>query len=204
MGGETLSTIAEKYSLRMGSVVLANTGIDTETIHPGQVLTIPDSDASDAELEKEWQERQAKQRVAKAPVTKRTTLSSQKAGSSTSFGSPISARYVSQGFSASHPGKDFVASPGTPVRAIASGCVIVASSGYNGGYGTTLVVNLGGGFTARYAHLRAFARGISAGSCYDKGDIIAYSGNTGRSTGPHLHFEIHLNGVAKNPGAYGL
>ena len=96
-----------------------------------------------------------------------------------------------------HNGVDWGAPTGTPVKATAAGRVSVA--GVGGGYGNVVYIRHAGGVESRYAHLDAFATGISAGTDVAAGQVIGYVGTTGRSTGPHLHFEIHLNGTPVDP-----
>jgi murein DD-endopeptidase MepM/ murein hydrolase activator NlpD len=97
-----------------------------------------------------------------------------------------------------HEGIDISVPEGTPIRAAASGTVIMAS--YNGGYGNYTCVDHGSGLSTCYAHQSGFA--VSAGQSVDQGQIIGYSGNTGSSTGPHLHFEVRINGAAQDPMGY--
>jgi len=87
-----------------------------------------------------------------------------------------------------HFGTDFGASVGTPAKATADGTVV--SAGWAGGYGRMVVLRLWNGFTLRYGHLSRFASGIRPGRKVLQGQVIAYTGNTGLSTGPHLHYEI--------------
>ncbi|MDR0885604.1 MAG: M23 family metallopeptidase [Clostridiales Family XIII bacterium] len=98
-----------------------------------------------------------------------------------------------------HKGVDFTASVGTPVYAADSG-VVVSCEQDGSGYGNIIVVDHGGGIETAYAHLSAFT--VSPGTRVMRGDQIASSGNTGRSTGPHLHFEVRINGTAVNPMQY--
>ena len=97
-----------------------------------------------------------------------------------------------------HEGIDISVPEGTPIRAAASGTVIMAS--YNGGYGNYTCVDHGGGLSTCYAHQSGFA--ASVGASVGQGDTIGYSGNTGSSTGPHLHFEVRIDGVATDPLGY--
>ena len=97
-----------------------------------------------------------------------------------------------------HEGIDISVPEGTPIRAAASGTVIMAS--YNGGYGNYTCVDHGSGLSTCYAHQSGFA--VASGQSVDQGDIIGYSGNTGSSTGPHLHFEVRVNGTAQDPMGY--
>ncbi len=88
-----------------------------------------------------------------------------------------------------HTGVDFAAQRGTPVRAVGDG--VIADAGWNGGYGKAIDVKHDSTYMSRYAHLDRFAPGIHAGASVTKGQIIGYVGSTGRSTGPHLHFELY-------------
>lgn len=97
-----------------------------------------------------------------------------------------------------HAGIDMAAPIGTPIRAAKSGVVI--QSGSMGGYGYAIVIDHGGGFTTLYAHQsRLVARD---GQSVRQGELIGYVGNTGNSTGPHLHFETRVNGSPQNPRRY--
>ncbi|PID35338.1 MAG: peptidase M23 [Rhodobacterales bacterium] len=99
-----------------------------------------------------------------------------------------------------HNGVDWAAPTGTPVMAAAAGKVAVAGPG--GGYGNVVYIDHSGGLQTRYAHLNGFAKGISAGVQVRAGQLIGYVGTTGRSTGPHLHFELHVNGKPVDPLTY--
>jgi len=94
-----------------------------------------------------------------------------------------------------HAGIDIAASTGTPVHAAAGGVVVKAS--YNGGYGNVVIVDHGSGIMTLYGHNSSFA--ASVGTSVKRGDVIAYAGSTGNSTGPHCHFEVRINGVPQNP-----
>ncbi|WP_276118219.1 M23 family metallopeptidase [Pararhizobium qamdonense] len=94
-----------------------------------------------------------------------------------------------------HAGIDFRAPTGTRILATAPGTVITA--GKNGGYGNMVEIDHGNGITTRYAHLSTIL--VNAGDKIRTGEPIARSGSTGRSTGPHLHYEVRLNGEAVDP-----
>ncbi len=102
------------------------------------------------------------------------------------------------GYNSFHYGVDLAAPSNTPVYAIASGKVTLATYGDANGYYISL--GHGGGYGSIYCHLNSFA--VSAGDYVSQGQVIGYVGSTGWSTGPHLHFEIHLNGSAVNPMSY--
>lgn len=97
-----------------------------------------------------------------------------------------------------HAGMDFAAPEGTPIRAAGSG--VVQSAGWGGGYGNLLIIDHGNQVTTRYAHLNEFL--VQHGQPVVAGQIIAKSGNTGASTGPHLHYETRVKGEPKDPAAF--
>jgi murein DD-endopeptidase MepM/ murein hydrolase activator NlpD len=94
-----------------------------------------------------------------------------------------------------HPGLDISADKGQPVRATAGG--LVESAEWSGNYGNFLVIDHGFGIKTRYGHLSGFA--VKAGATVQRGDLVGYVGATGRATGPHVHFEIMVNGRLINP-----
>jgi murein DD-endopeptidase MepM/ murein hydrolase activator NlpD len=100
-----------------------------------------------------------------------------------------------------HEGIDISVPEGTPIRAAADGTVILMQSEYeSGGYGNYTCIDHGGGLSTCYAHQSSFA--TSVGAQVSQGDVIGLSGNTGHSTGPHLHFEVRINGAATDPLGY--
>ncbi len=99
-----------------------------------------------------------------------------------------------------HKGIDIGAPKGTPIKVAASGTVISASTGYNGGYGNYMVVSHGNGVETAYGHCSALY--VKPGQKVSQGQVIGAVGNTGRSYGNHLHLEIRVNGVAQNPQNY--
>jgi murein DD-endopeptidase MepM/ murein hydrolase activator NlpD len=111
---------------------------------------------------------------------------------SSTFGSRIDPFHGGRDF---HPGLDISADSGQPVRATADGSVTTAR--YTGNFGNLVVLDHGFGIATRYGHLSRFA--VSEGQQIYKGDIVGYVGSTGRSTSPHLHYELLLNGRQANP-----
>ena len=97
-----------------------------------------------------------------------------------------------------HEGIDIAVGEGTPVRAAAAGTVIYA--GWMSGYGNLVAVDHGNGLSTAYAHNSSLA--VSVGQSVAAGEIVSYSGNTGNSTGPHVHFEVRVNGSAVDPLGY--
>jgi murein DD-endopeptidase MepM/ murein hydrolase activator NlpD len=98
-----------------------------------------------------------------------------------------------------HDGIDITAPVGTPVRATADGTV-ESIQYYRNGYGLTLVVNHGYGYKTVYAHLSLSK--VKRYQKVERGEVIALVGNSGRTTGPHLHYEVQITGKARNPLNY--
>ena len=95
-----------------------------------------------------------------------------------------------------HYGLDFSVKKGTPIYATADGEVVIIKSSF-GGLGKHIYLDHGNGYRTVYAHLNKF--NVKKGQKVKRGELIAYSGNTGRSTSPHLHYEVHKNGEKINP-----
>lgn len=124
-----------------------------------------------------------------------TTLPIQGAGIGSGFGvrsDPIA------GVNAMHEGVDFAAEIGSPVVSAAGGVVVEGSM--HPQYGNLIEIDHGNGFSTRYAHLSKI--NVRVGQLVKRGQLIAATGNTGRSTGPHLHFEVRFQGVAQNPARF--
>ena len=121
---------------------------------------------------------------------------------------PVSGGYITSGFghrtkpnaaaSSYHQGVDIAVSTGTAVHASSGGTVTQA--GWYGNYGYVVFISHGNGVETRYGHLSKVE--VSVGETVSQGDVIALSGSTGNSTGPHLHFEMRINGTAVNPLEY--
>jgi murein DD-endopeptidase MepM/ murein hydrolase activator NlpD len=120
---------------------------------------------------------------------------------------PLNFRRLSSGFGfrrhpilgiwRAHRGIDYAAPSGTPVRSVGDGIVLFA--GWKGSYGNLVEVGHPGGVVTRYAHLRGYARGARPGARVRVGQTVGYVGSTGLSTGPHLHFEMLVNGRYTDP-----
>ena len=173
-----------------------------------------------AELERQAIAKEEAARAAAAAASKSSSSSS--SGTTTSYSGtvtstysggklgwpcPSSSRITSQygyrilfGVRDFHTGIDIGATMGSNIVAAESGTVILAAYGWNGGYGNYIIINHGNGVTTRYAHASALY--VSAGQSVAKGQVIAAVGTTGNSTGPHLHFEVRINGAHQNPLNY--
>ena len=116
----------------------------------------------------------------------------------------ISSKYksISSIRNSAHTGLDIATSSGTPIKAAAAGKVVYSGwrGGYNGGYGNLIAIDHGNGVQTLYGHCSKLY--VSVGQTVSQGQNIAAVGSTGNSTGPHLHFEVRVNGVAYNPQNY--
>lgn len=101
------------------------------------------------------------------------------------------------GYSRAHQGVDYAAPTGTPIHAAGDGRVVFV--GLKGGYGKCMVIDHGGGYATLYGHMSRFKKGMHAGLHVAQEQVIGFVGMTGLATGPHLHFEVHVNGVPHNP-----
>lgn len=101
------------------------------------------------------------------------------------------------GYTRMHKGVDFAVPVGTPVMAAGNG--VIKFEGQERGYGNFLLIRHNSEYSTAYAHLSRFVRGLHDGSRVHQGEIVAYSGNTGLTTGPHLHYEIRVDGKQVNP-----
>lgn len=126
----------------------------------------------------------------------------------TFFRTPVKFTRISSGFtqkrwhpvlkrSRPHRGVDYAAPTGTPVMATGDGTVVFR--GWKRGYGNVVSLRHGQTYQTLYGHLSKFAKGLNTGDRVEQGDVIGYVGQTGLATGPHLHYEFHVNGVHRNP-----
>lgn len=184
-------SIVEKYEQSMEDLITSEEAISKLYVEPAKVVTV----AKDNKTGKY---------NATGSVNTATTTSAGKANIGVALIRPISGTITSRfGVSSkirvsSHTGLDIAASTGTPVSAAASGTVTF--SGYKGSYGNMIVISHGNGVQTYYGHCSKLY--VSAGTQVSQGQAIAAVGSTGNSTGPHLHLEVRVNGVAYNPQNY--
>ncbi len=182
--GDTIASIAKKFDGDIDEIVSYN-GIDNGTLAVGTEVIIPNGEIATP---------------APVPVKKTSTIGKIVRSITTTasvgyYSAPLAGYTKTQGIHG-YNGVDLADSIGTPVLAAAEGDVIVAKAGgYNGGYGSYVVIQHGNGSQTLYAHMSAVY--VSVGSHVQKGQQIGALGNSGKSTGPHLHFEIR-NGI-RNP-----
>jgi murein DD-endopeptidase MepM/ murein hydrolase activator NlpD len=96
-----------------------------------------------------------------------------------------------------HKGVDYAAARGTPIKATANGRIV--HRGKKGGYGNTIIIQHGSKYSTLYAHLSKYRGGLKKGSRVKQGQEIGYVGSSGLATGPHLHYELRVNGVHRDP-----
>ncbi len=179
--GQTLTDIAKTYGVTIEEIVLANSMDSPDKLHAGQELFIP--------------------KVKNFPRVKALELAK---GKTSGFVWPLFGELSSffgprihpvSGKNDFHEGIDLEVSEGTSVYASKAGRVVLA--GKNGGYGIQVMIDHGNGYRTTYGHLSETR--VYRGQFIEGGQLIALSGNTGLSTGPHLHFEIRQYGRALNP-----
>jgi LysM repeat protein len=181
--GDTISTIAKKYQSDAAEILSYNQLASSDALVVGDTLIIPGGNMHEATPKK----------IATAKPTK-STGSAGASGASGNFIHPVPGATRTQGIHG-YNGVDLASAIGTPIRAAASGEVIVSkSSGWNGGYGNYVVIKHSNGTQTLYAHTSSNTVGV--GAVVEAGETIAYVGNSGRSTGAHLHFEVR---GASNP-----
>ena len=184
-------SIVEKYEQSMGDLITSEEAISKLYVEPAKVVTV----AKNSNTGKY---------NATGSVNTALTTSAGKANIGIDLIRPISGTITSR-FGvrssirvSSHTGLDIAASTGTPIAAAASGTVTF--SGYKGSYGNMIVISHGNGVQTYYGHCSKLY--VSAGTQVSQGQTIAAVGSTGNSTGPHLHLEVRVNGVAYNPQNY--
>lgn len=190
--GETIAKIAKLYGSEAGKIIKFNKlKEDGSDIVVGEELLVPNGVQPAP--------------VYVAPVRRYAVLSDISAPPSVSaIGSgylwPTAVRRITQYFGWRHTGVDVAGPMGTAIYATQSGRVIKSQCGWNGGYGCYIIIDHGNGINTLYGHNSRLY--VSVGEEVVQGQTISLMGSTGRSTGPHLHFEVRVNGVRKNPLQY--
>lgn len=179
--GQTLKGIAAKYKVDVENIAGFN-GISPEAdLITGETLIIPDATMS-------TNEGNSKPNPKNSTKNKDYYIKHPSKDLGGYFVNPVPAyKYKSQGIHGKN-GVDLAAPTGTPTIAAASGTVIFARNGWNGAYGNLVIIRHPNGVETLYAHLSKIS--TRSGAKVEKGEIIGYVGSTGRSTGPHLHFEV--------------
>lgn len=175
--GENVTKIANTYGVTVASITALNDLKDPDRLQVGQVLAIPPMGGGVVEALARMQ-----------PLVYRRTLDRWPASGT------VSSEFGPRG-GRMHEGIDIAVPHGTPVRAVAAGRVIYAD--WAGTYGILVRIDHGGGVETRYAHNSRLE--VSPGQWVQSGQVIARAGSTGRSTGPHVHFEVRVNDEAIDP-----
>lgn len=192
--GDTLESVAKKYTAEQQAILdypFNDIGDDFK-LRIGQVLIIPEGTPPEVAAP-------PKPRIV-APPANQQPGSSGPAFSAPAGGNfvwPTTYVYISQYFAWYHPGVDLPNPSSPPVVAADGGVVTVAGWPDNYGYGNRVMIDHGNGYVTLYAHLSNIY--VSAGQHVSRGQSVGRMGNTGRSTGTHLHFEIRFKGIAINP-----
>ncbi len=178
VSGESLWEIAERYEITVDDISKANDIADPSQLAPNTKIVIPG--ATRLRPRYVLVVNGQLQKAFDWPVKGRIS-------------SPFGPRWGSM-----HNGMDIAVPTGTPIKAAADGRVTFA--GWNGGYGILVIVDHGNGVETRYAHNSRL--NVKMGQKVERGQVVSYSGNTGNSTGPHLHFEIRQRNTPVNPHPY--
>jgi murein DD-endopeptidase MepM/ murein hydrolase activator NlpD len=185
--GDTVAKLAKTYQTSVEKIVAFKTNnlVEPYTLTPGQQIMLPDG----------------RKKVVPTNYYPMTAVGKAPKGAPTGTGRfawPTQGM-LSQRFWSGHLGIDIANRTGVPVRAADAGYVVMAGRD-TWGYGNQVVIDHGNGYMTRYAHLNTI--GVKAGTAVNKNDTIGTMGSTGRSTGPHLHFEVIYNGVRRNPQGF--
>ncbi len=188
--GDTLESVAKKYSAEQQAIMdfPFNDVPDDFKLRVGQLLIVPDGSPQEISMPKP---KPQPKYLAEGPA-------------SPAFSAPGGAQFiwatggqVTQYYAWYHPGIDIANRSAPGIAASDGGEVMVAGWPDNSGYGNRVIIDHGNGYTSLYAHLSNVY--VSAGQTVSRGQLIGQMGSTGRSTGTHLHMEIHYKGVALNP-----
>lgn len=185
--GDTVKSLAKKYKADVQDITSYNGITEDSALAVGDTVIIPDGEIEIV---------QSPKKTSSKTNTKKSRILNSYANSTPDgfLVRPVIGGRKTQGIHG-HNGIDIAATPGTPVVAAASGrAIVVKIGGYNGGYGNLIIISHEKGIQTFYAHLKESY--ITQGQTVSQGQVIGEVGNTGRSTGPHLHFEVR---GAKNP-----
>jgi len=191
--GDTLGKIANTYDTDIEKIVRANQLANEHSLQIGQILILPG--ATQPAVRARVSSPTLLGRIRDAILPSPSTSTQKVAGL---FIWPTTARRITQYFSWRHTGVDIAGPVSNSILAAASGKVIL--SGWQRGYGYTIVIDHGNGYQTRYAHSRKLL--AQSGEYVEQGQVIAMVGSTGWSTGPHVHFEVMKNGRRQNPLSY--
>ncbi len=194
--GETLGQIAKLYGVTTDQITDYNK-IDARTLSIGKELLIPGATKVPSTIA--VKPTQTTKPVNNQQTTGPVNIPAPSAAVGTYIW-PTGAKIITQYYGLRHTGVDIAGPIGLPNYAARDGVVIKSQCGYNGGYGCYIILDHGGGITTLYGHNSKLL--VSVGEQVSQGQVIGLLGSTGRSTGPHLHFEVRINGRHTNPLQY--
>ncbi len=194
--GDSLSKIAKQYGVKTADIIAYN-NLSGDKVVIGQSLIIPGGQPPSTLASQITQA--VKSNVQQVFTSAKETAQKSLTSSGSGMTWPTVGYRITQYYSWRHTGIDIGNKVGTPIYAADSGRVEIAATGWNGGYGTTIVINHGK-LKTRYGHLSRLY--VKAGENVVKGQVIGEMGSTGRSTGSHLHFEVLSGNVRYNPLNY--
>lgn len=189
--GDTVSAIASKYEVKGADIIAYNNLSEEAALSIGQKVIVPDGYIAPQQAPRIFPRdaRVAERDADDGPTPEPAPF----AGNG--FAWPTATKHISQYFKWGHTGIDIDNRSRPAIYAASSGTV--EFTGWLGGYGNLVIINHGGGVSTYYGHLDKFY--VSQGQTVTKGAAIAKMGSTGRSTGPHVHFEVRKNGHPINP-----
>ncbi|MCB9802901.1 peptidoglycan DD-metalloendopeptidase family protein [Candidatus Nomurabacteria bacterium] len=191
--GDTILAIAKKYQAEADKIISENKLADASDIKSGDTLFIPNG-IKPTQIVSSYQPK-----TSNNPVYSDEKVAPASSDSGTKLLWPVLSQRITQYYSLVHTGLDIGDKTGNPIYAAEAGKVEIA--GWNaGGYGNYVIINHGNGLKTVYGHASKLL--VKTGDTVSRGETIALIGSTGRSTGPHLHFEVRVNNVRKNPLNY--
>ncbi|PIR94448.1 hypothetical protein COT97_01170 [Candidatus Falkowbacteria bacterium CG10_big_fil_rev_8_21_14_0_10_39_11] len=200
--GDTVQSLALKYSVESEKITSYNNLSEDGQIVIGQDLIIPGGERpAPTIVSRSTNQYAAIPDVSLSKILQPTTLETAPRGSSVGTGKmvwPTTWRVITQYFSWRHAGLDIDGDYSSPILAADAG--VVTRVGWGNGYGNMVMVDHGNGIVTLYAHLSKFH--VTQGQTVSRGQSLGMMGTTGWSTGTHLHFEVRVNGVKKNPLSY--
>lgn len=191
--GDTIASIAKKYTVEAQQIIEFNKLASADDINVGEQLLIPGGKKLAAPTPTFTLRQITQPTPSVTPAPRAVTATGEMQW-------PTPCRRITQYYRYAHSGVDIACPTGTDILAADSGKVIRAQGGWNGGYGVMIEIDHGNGKRTLYGHLSSIL--VSVGESVDKGQHIGEMGSTGRSTGPHLHFEVRSGGVRQNPLHY--
>lgn len=199
--GDTLSKIALAYGAKTGDITQYNNlGESGSGLTIGKEIIVPYGRAIVTATKPRVPTKPNGLTMTERPVSGQLPGSSLASANASGFIWPSGATIVTQYYGWQHTGMDIAGKIGLPNYAAKSGTVVKSQCGWNGGYGCYIILDHGNGVQTLYGHNTQLL--VSPGEYVTQGQVIGLLGSTGRSTGPHLHFEVRINGKRVNPLTY--